>query len=304
MRNAAIRIVGSAVSISALLASLSTTLEAQDVSARPTYGTLDLEVGFSPDPQVVSLSAGGTHRSDLAGCTAYIHAAAPDVDINYDAGSLPLILSAASQTDVVLLVNTPDGEWHCNDDGGGGTDASLTFESPLSGNYNVWVGTYASRSGDLPAATLYVSELESGGDGSVQLDWRASPTYGTVDLSTGFRPDPFTRSVFAGGADAVPSLGSECRGYVNASAPDVDLNFQAGGMPLNIYVSADTDVTLVINRPDGSWICSDDVDGSDPRVVMQKPQSGNYNIWIGTYSPSTGTLPASVLYVSELSPNR
>jgi hypothetical protein len=294
----------------------------QDIYASPTYETLNLSAGFRPDPQVRSISAGGSTHTTLAGCSAYIHAAAPDVDLNYTAGSLPLIISATSGTDVVLLVNTPDGNWHCNDDGGDGTDARLTLSSPQSGNYNIWVGTYRSYSGDLPAAQLHISELRgasgsssssssSGSSGSSSsngsssgsaLNWRADPTYGTIDLSSGFSPDPYRRNISAGGRDDVPDLGAGCSGYVNASAPDLDLNYQAGDYPLNIYATSGTDITLIVNQPDGTWICSDDANGTNPHVRLSDPSSGNYNIWIGTYSRSSSPLPSSVLYISELSP--
>lgn len=309
MRIPTITVVGPAVHAAALLLAFALPLAAQNISARPTYGTLDLTAGFRPDPQVISISAGGSHRSELAGCDTYIHAAAPDVDINYDSGSLPLTISATSSSDVVLLVNTPDGRWHCDDDSGPGTNPTLVFASPLSGNYNVWVGTYSSQSGNLPPAQLQVTELggvggaSNGSSGSAELDWSAPPTYGTIDLSGGFSPDPFTQWVAAGGADAVPDLGPGCRGYVNATAPDLDLDFEAGSLPLNIYVRSDTDVTLIVNQPDGSWICSDDADGSNPHIRLERPQSGTYNIWIGTYAPSSAPLPESTLYISELSPD-
>lgn len=284
---------------------------AQDISATPVYGTLNLSAGFSPDPQERSLSAGGSHQTSLGGCDAYIYSAAPDYDLNYQAGSLPLIISATSDSDVLLLVNTPDGRWHCDDDSGEGLDPMLTFSSPQSGNYNIWVGTYSNRSGNLPAARLLISELSGGasssnGNGSspVSLNFGARPTYTTFNLNSGFTPDPTRHTVRAGGRDEVPSdLGSYCRGYVNAAAPDVDVNYSAGGYPLNIYARSSSDVTLIINQPDGSWICNDDANGTNPHVRIEKPMSGNYNIWIGTYRQSTSSLPESTLYISELSPD-
>jgi hypothetical protein len=128
------------------------------VNAQPTYGTLNLSAGFSPDPQVRMVSAGGSDMATRGGCTVHLHAAAPDLEVNYRAGSLPLTVTARSGADVVLLVNTPDGRWHCDDDGGG-TDASLTFASPQSGNYNIWIGTYQPSSSPLPRSVLYISEL-------------------------------------------------------------------------------------------------------------------------------------------------
>ena len=289
----------------AVLAFLPASLVAQNVAATPTYGTVSLSAGFTPDPQIRSVTAGGNNYTTLAGCNAYIHAAAPDIDLNYRAGSYPLTIEARSGMDVTLLVNAPDGSWYCNDDGGNGTDALLTFGSPQSGQYNIWVGTYRAQSGTLPEAQLYITELGGSGsssssNGGGALDWSAQPTYGTINLSAGFSPDPHMRSISAGGSQAVPDFGAGCRGYA-ATAPDLDLNYNAGGFPLNIYAKSGSDVTLIVNAPDGSWHCSDDVSGTNPQVHFSRPLSGNYNIWIGTYR-SSGTLPESVLYISEVDP--
>lgn len=287
----------------AVLACLPLSLAAQNVAAAPTYGTINLSAGFTPDPQIRAVTAGGNDYTQLAGCNAYIHAAAPDLDLNYQAGSYALTINARSGTDVTLLVNAPNGSWHCNDDAGGGTDAAITFSAPTTGQYNIWVGTYRAQSGTLPEAQIYLTEMggiSTGSAGGGSLDWSLQPTYGTVELSAGFEPDPYMRSISAGGAEPVPDFGAGCRGYA-ATAPDLDLNYQAGGYQLNIYAKSGSDVTLIVNAADGNWYCSDDANGTNPHVNFSNPQSGNYNIWIGTYR-SSGALPASELYISEAAP--
>ena len=134
---------------------------AQDFNANPNYGTLNLESGFTPDPRVVPLRAGGD--LDAAGintaCRGYI-TRAPDVRINYTAGSLPLIISVAADADTTLVINAPDGNWHCDDDGGvNGLNPAVRFNNPRSGRYEIWVGTY--QSGATQPAQLHVSELSS-----------------------------------------------------------------------------------------------------------------------------------------------
>lgn len=277
---------------------------AQNVAAAPLYGTVNLSAGFSPDPQIRSVRAGGSDYTTLAGCNAYINAAAPDLDLNYNSGSFPLTIEARSGLDVTLLVNAPDGSWHCNDDGGNGTDALLTFGAPMSGQYNIWVGTYRAQTGNLPEAQVYITELAGGGGGvsnsSGALDWSAQSNYGTINLSAGFSPDPYMRSISAGGSTPVPDYNAGCRGYASSN-PDIDLNYSAGGYQLNIYAKSGQDITLIVNAPDGSWWCSDDANGTNPHVNFTNPRSGQYNIWIGTYR-SSGTLPESVLYISEAAP--
>lgn len=290
----------------AALAFLPLTVAAQNVAAVPTYGTINLSAGFTPDPQVHAVTAGGNNYTTLGGCNAYIHAPAPDLDLNYQAGGYPLTINARSGMDVTLLVNAPDGSWYCNDDGGDGTDAALTFSSPMSGQYNIWVGTYRAQSGTLPQAQIYITEVggttsyDGGSTGGGSLVWSAAPTYGTIELNAGFNPDPYTRTIAAGGSQAVPDFGAGCRGFA-ASAPDLDLNYNAGGFQLNIYATSGSDVTLIVNGPDGNWYCSDDAYGTNPHVNFANPLSGNYNIWIGTYR-SSGQMPQSTLYISEGAP--
>lgn len=147
----------------ALVAGLFTGLTAaQDYSQPPSYGSVALNAGFSPDPYTVSLQSGGAidASSRLGGaCNGYI-ANAPDFRINYSAGStFPLIISVDANADTTLVINGPDGNWVCDDDGGDGLNPSVRFNSPQSGQYDVWVGTYASSS--LQSATLYISEVSS-----------------------------------------------------------------------------------------------------------------------------------------------
>ena len=128
--------------------------------ASPVYGTLNLDGGFTPDPSVREVRAGGTSRSGVNDCPGYLNASAPDLDVRYSgSGTLPLTFSAASATDVSILVHTPDGRWFCDDDGAEAPlNAKLTISSPGSGTYSVWVATYASSS-DRPVAYVGVSEI-------------------------------------------------------------------------------------------------------------------------------------------------
>lgn len=135
---------------------------AQDYSLQPSYGSVTLNSGFTPDPYTVNLQSGGgiDAGSRIGGdCRGYV-ANAPDFRISYSAGStFPLIISVASSADTTLVINGPDGRWYCNDDGGNGYNPSVRFSSPRSGQYDVWVGTYANSS--MQAATLYISEVSS-----------------------------------------------------------------------------------------------------------------------------------------------
>jgi serine protease Do len=142
---------------------------------------------------------------------------------------------------------------------------------------------------------------KSTGTGS-EPNWRATPTYGAIDLDAGFSPDPYEKAISAGGDDQVDLDAPNCSGYIHAEAPDLDLNYEAGSLELYIYARAKIDVTLIVNQPDGSWICNDDEMGTDPMIRLQSPRSGNYNIWIGTYEASESPLPPATIYISEIDP--
>lgn len=127
-----------------------------------TFGDVVLTSGFAPDPHRVPVVAGGGVQASVAvdGCAGWV-SEAPDVQLTYTASDvLPLILSAASDGDATLLVNDPDGNWHCDDDGGNEPlNPALRFDQPLSGVYDIWIGSY--RQGQTPEASLSISELYS-----------------------------------------------------------------------------------------------------------------------------------------------
>jgi hypothetical protein len=131
---------------------------AQNYSLPANYGEVTLYAGFTPDPFTVNLTAGGNidaSYSVSSSCRGYI-TNAPDVQLNYSAGSLPLIISVNSGSDTTLVINGPDGRWYCDDDGGEGLNPSIRWNSPMSGAYDIWVGSY---SGNAAGATLSISEL-------------------------------------------------------------------------------------------------------------------------------------------------
>ena len=277
-----------------------------DISAQPYYKTLNLSAGFAEDPTAVELQAGGNNPVFIEGCNGYINASNPDVDLNYEAGDYPLAIYVNADYDTTLLVNQPDGSWICDDDAGSGSNPALLLEDPQAGLYDIWVGTYDGQ--ETPEATLYFSEvlenanaeLSSGevampGPGASGPDYSADPTYGTVDLQSGFDPDPSSNELVAGGNDQVTLTG--CNGYILAAAPDLRVNYESGELPVSFYVTSEVDTTLVISLPDGEWACDDDTHERNPAVTLQSPQSGQYDIWVGTYNQ--GENSDALLHITE-----
>jgi serine protease Do/protease YdgD len=135
----------------------------------------------------------------------------------------------------------------------------------------------------------------------VAQNYNRAPSFGTLNLSANFAPDPVVVNVTAGGTIAAERLGGrECVGSI-ADAPDVRLNYRAGGgLPLYLSAASRSDVTLVVNLPDGRWACNDDFQGTNPGLIFRSPQSGQYDIWIGHYD--RGSRVPAQLRVSEVPP--
>lgn len=138
-------------------------LMAQNINLQATFESVKLSGGFTPDPMTYDVVSGGSiDASKLdGGCTGYI-ADAPDFQLTFESGILELWISVISAADTTLVINTPTGDWICDDDSGGDLDPSIHFPNSPSGVYDVWIGTYDST--NTHDATLYISELGAYGN--------------------------------------------------------------------------------------------------------------------------------------------
>jgi hypothetical protein len=111
-----------------------------DPDAIPLFGSTSLESGFSPDPHILEVEAGGsvdtTEFSPACGYTSY-H---PAFVLDWQGGDvletfLRIFFTPGDGTDTTLLVHTPEGEWLCEQ------DSVLDLPSAPSGEYAIWVGT-------------------------------------------------------------------------------------------------------------------------------------------------------------------
>ncbi len=301
-------VLRSAAAAAAMVCLATTPAMAQSVNTNQsgTYGSVELRTGFEPDPHSVSVTAGGELNATSAvnaECNAGHIARRADFTLRYTAGDeRPLIISAAGEIDSTLAVRAPNGQWSCNDDANG-LNPAVRFDNPGSGRYQIWVGTFGTEAGP---ATLHISEVAAAGaEGQVSAegpDFSLEPAYGSTELVSGFQPDPHTVNIQAGGdLDAASTGVPTCLGHI-ARAPDYRVNWTAGSgqLPLVFSVSSEADTTLVINDASGNWLCDDDGgnNGLNPAITIANPQSGQYDVWVGTYSE--GDLQPSTLNVSEL----
>lgn len=295
-----------AVAAALCMAATPAVAQTMNTGASGSYGQVRLRSGFTPDPHQVTLNAGGPVDATVrAGdtCTGNV-ASRPSFSLRYTAGELPLIISAQSDTDTTLVVRAPDGSFSCDDDSAGNLNPVVRFDTPRSGRYQIWVGRFGADSEAAPAV-LNISEIAAPAPtaSGEQPDFTLEPTFGSVDLASGFQPDPHTHSIAAGGSLDASNLGVPgCVGSI-ATAPDYRVNWTAGSgaLPLIFSVSSETDTTLVINDAGGNWVCDDDGGnaGLNPSITFNQPDSGQYDVWVGTFSADAG-IPPSTLHVSEL----
>jgi hypothetical protein len=123
------------------------------------YGSTSLTSGFVPDPFTVGVSAGGDVNVSYlgGGCTGYT-TSGPSFSVNYTSGAFPTLrfyfISGAG--DSTMIINTPGGSYACVDDSFGTLNPTIDFNSPASGRYDVWVGSYQAATS--LGGTLYITE--------------------------------------------------------------------------------------------------------------------------------------------------
>lgn len=175
----------------------------------------------------------------------------------------------------------------------------------------VQTGVYTPTSSDI-AAWNHAFEV---------LDPDGPSNFGGDSLTTGFTPDPWGFRLTAGGGSnpldvstlgiVDASTGTRCSRAMVTRHPDFHFNFRAGVTfsMVRFYVLTENhaDATMLINQPDRRWRCNDDHGHSGwgnatmPAIDFLSPQSGRYDIWVGSYDASAHN-PAT-LYVTELDAN-
>ncbi|MBI5488105.1 MAG: hypothetical protein HY905_12300 [Deltaproteobacteria bacterium] len=174
-----------------------------------------------------------------------------------------------------------------------------------------------ARNPELDSAAYRARALEA----QQVLNFNEDANFGGGELVSGFEPDPWAFPLTAGGGRDFIDIktlglideesGEPCGQAYVTRKPDFHFTLtDAGQYPLvRFWVVTDNeaDATLLINDPSGRWRCNDDHGHADwgveraPAVDFYAPESGRYDIWVGTYEQSAHN-PAN-LYVTELESN-
>ncbi len=120
--------------------------------------------------------------------------------------------------------------------------------------------------------------------------------FGEVKLKTGFLPDPYSKKLVAGGDLRVTINNTRMK---ITRQPDFRLYYEAGDQfPLSFYVRSQVDTTLLVHMPVGGYVADDDSGGNlNPLITIQRPPSGRYDIWVGTFNDQNAE---ATLHITEL----
>jgi hypothetical protein len=126
---------------------------------------------------------------------------------------------------------------------------------------------------------------------------------GAVALSVGpgLTPDPTTTSGLAGGPVQASTLSPNCYAGSFPVTPQVTVRVTAALPMAAIIAQSDTDLTLAVRRPDGTFACDDDGDeGVNPRVA-EALVPGDYAVYVGTFGGGNAPFTLGVTTAPALS---
>jgi len=300
-----------------------------DTAADPptAFLTLDLAAGYPLDPFIVSLNGGGPIAANTLAeeCTGYV-SERPTITVNWSGEAEFVEAFFYSDHDPVLVVETPDGSYLCNDDANDQLlDPVVQIDAPAAGEYKIWVGSYDEAQlipGVLVLTTrpeVNLGTFDLGGlvkrpaitenlVESEDVDRPSAPTTtitGTARLTASVAATvtantlsaeslPFTASVAVSGTIAAFEFPQEddviCNGLLEAT-PSATFNWEGADASLHIFFESDTDATLYVAGPDGQVFCNDDsvddeIDNDDIEVELNL----NPMVTIENAAPGTYTV--------------
>ncbi len=274
-----------------------------------TYGVLDLSASPSAlvlegDETSADLVISPTMLNPIQGglCSGLVEER-PTVSVTVE-GDGPVAITASGEVDLVMILRTPSGTWYCSDDAYN-LDPGVQIDEPEAGAYLVWAGSYGDLGEPFDVTVraargeLEVSERSVGPE-PVGVDPQSEGTYDGTEIRAGQAALTLdlgeTASVRAGGPILNPVVGTACSGFVSERPT---ASFTASG-PVRVSASADADLTLLVQAPGGAWYCSDDADGTDPRIDVPESAEGAFSVWVGTFSRLTAPPDAELSLFREV----
>lgn len=282
------------------------------ITEQKAYVSLDIQAGNPLDPFIASVNGGGSYNASSLGgdCSGFVNIQ-PVVRINWEGKADLAKIFFFSDHDPTLIIQSPDGAFHCNDDASDLLlDPSVTFENPADGIYNIWVGSYypdqlipgvlvVTTREDVSVDTFTLNGLIKRGpvmDVTARTD--ARPVKALIDIIQ--RQKQNIKKIKASGKDHtvqvtvdgdVPAFEFNvpdqiCNGFIKEK-PDYAFDLTGETDALSIYFEGDGDTSLIVVTPGGDVLCNDDAasGNANPLVVVQKPVQGRYAVFVGRIHP-------------------
>ncbi|GAB1381083.1 hypothetical protein [Pararhodobacter aggregans] len=190
-----------------------------------------------------------------------------------------------------LVLGTPDGLYRCAlADDQGFVSTSLGHVAP--GRYTVWLGAAEGSSIDarLFASENPVSAIELFGLDVARL---GEPRAGRF----AFAPSPDSaRQTLVSGAplyaeeELRPLAQDNCWGYSRLDAADAILTLDQASDRFSVFAISERDLVMAVIDPAGQVHCNDDTMNLNPAVTFDAAQPGEYQVFVGGYSPGPGSV--------------
>ncbi|MCA9577986.1 MAG: hypothetical protein KC668_21275, partial [Myxococcales bacterium] len=108
--------------------------------------------------------------------------------------------------------------------------------------------------------------------------------FGTITLAPGFMPDPHVAAGVSGGNVDASTLNPQCRGHVSSRPDHIFVATGQFNLIRFIINGGTNDTTLVIRKPDGTYLCDDDGAGAGTNPAVQAMLApGTYQVYVGSY---------------------
>ena len=306
--------------------------DAAATDAPVAFITMNLEAGFALDPFFVSVNGGGDVDASTLdeACSGFI-AQDPTVTINWDGEAGFLEAFFYSDHDPVLVIETPSGDYLCNDDASEMLlDPVIEIGAPEAGRYNLWVGSFDegqlipgilvmttrhevnivsfSLAGlvcrdAIPEDHVEAEELrphraetlaEAQGDAEVEARTEEAHTL-TADVTADGEFPAFDIQIDE----------QLCNGFITEE-PAFAFSEDGNADVLRVFVDADADTTLFVAKSTEQVWCNDDAEPGmnlNPLVEIENPEAGEYFVYVGRLTldePVAGAL--TVTENAELAP--
>lgn len=298
----------------ALLVSVTGVL-AQDAvpEGEASFGAVTLRGNFVLDPFLITVIGGGVQAAaDLsADCSGYVPEN-PTLTLTLTGDPTEnLRIFAYSDSDPVLVVQVPSGEYVCNDDTGPQVvDPTIEIATAEAGDYQIWLGAFEqyqlspaflvfTHSANVTAAQFDLASLvqrDPPGELALNLTSQLSASLLEIagaafsaELDPAGEAQVFEDAAGGGGilAFETDARGFQCAGYIGGQ-PALNLTVPANTPLLAALFEATSDSTLVIVGPRGELYCNDDIVAGNlnPGIVIPSPEEGIYAIFIGAFDPA------------------